>query len=150
MQKDKRISKYGIKVSFIGRLYMFPKELQDEMQKVMRLTSKNKGFKLNFAMAYSSKAEITDSIKKIAIKLKNKKIEIDEINEKTVNDNLYLSSSPDILIRPGGEKRLSDFLLWQSAYTELVFLEKLWPEFTKEDLIWCIEEFKRRERRFGR
>ena len=150
LQKDKRISKHSIKVSFIGKLGMFPKELQDEMQKVMRLTSKNKGFKLNFAMAYSSKAEILDSIKKIAIKLKNKKIEIDEINEKTVNDNLYLSSSPDILIRPGGEKRLSDFLLWQSAYTELVFLEKLWPEFTKEDLIWCIEEFKRRERRFGR
>jgi undecaprenyl diphosphate synthase/tritrans,polycis-undecaprenyl-diphosphate synthase [geranylgeranyl-diphosphate specific] len=63
---------------------------------------------------------------------------------------LYLTSSPDILIRPGGEKRISDFLLFQIAYAELIFLEKLWPEFTKKDLIWCIEEYKRRERRFGR
>ena len=150
LQKDERISKYGIRVSFIGRLGKFPKALQDEMLKVMRQTDRNNGFKLNFAMAYSSKAEIADSIKKIAIKLKNKKIKMDEINEKTVNDNLYLSSSPDILIRPGGEKRLSDFLLWQSAYSELFFLDKLWPEFTKKDLIKVIEEFKRRERRFGR
>ena len=150
LMKDKRISKNSIKVRFIGRLDMFPKVLQHELQKAMRLTSKNSGFKLNFAMAYSSKAEITDSIKKIAIKLKNKKIKMDEINEKTVNDNLYLSSSPDIFIRPGGEKRMSDFLLWQSAYSELFFLDKLWPEFTKADLVSVIEEFKKRERRFGR
>ena len=67
-----------------------------------------------------------------------------------MNENLYLSSSPDILIRPGGEKRTSDFLLWQTAYSELFFVDKLWPEFTKQDLVKIIEDFKRRERRFGK
>ena len=106
--------------------------------------------------AYQQKSNYAVSLKvlfflcsKVLEKIKNNQLKIKELNEKIINDNLYLSSSPDILIRPGGEKRLSDFLLWQSAYTELVFLDKLWPEFTKEDLVWCIEEFKRRERRFG-
>ena len=149
LEKDERLMKDQIKVMFIGRIYMFPKDIQEKMRVLMEKTKHNGSFKVNFAMAYSSKAEITDSIKSILSKIKDKKLEIEEIEESTVNENLYLSSSPDILIRPGGEKRLSDFLLWQSAYSELIFLDTLWPEFTKEDLIWCIEEYKKRERRFG-
>jgi len=150
LKNDERVRKYGIKVSFIGRLNMFPKDIQEVMDEVMEKTRENNKFDLNFAMAYSSKAEITDAIKNIIKKIENKEIKIDDIDEKLVSNNLYLSSNPDILIRPGGEKRISDFLLWQIAYSELIFLDILWPEFKKDDLIWCIEEFKRRERRFGR
>jgi len=106
-------------------------------------------FKINFAMAYSSKGEITDSLKKIIGKIKNNEIQEEDVDEDLINENLYLSSRPDIFIRPGGEKRMSDFLLWQSAYSELFFVDKLWPEFTKEDLISIIEEYKLRDRRFG-
>ena len=146
---DDRLSKYKIRVNFIGRLYMFSKDIQKDMHYIMEKTRKNKNFKLNFAMAYSGKAEITDSIKKIIQKIKNKKIKVKDVNEKLVSRNLYLTSSPDILIRPGGEKRISDFLLWQSAYSELFFIDKLWPELTKKDLVKVIKEFKQRERRFG-
>src|SRR3989344_1688628 len=146
LEKDDRLMKNGIKVRFIGRLQMFPKEIGECMQRLMKKTNENERFKVNFAMAYSGKAEITDSVRKIINKINSKEINIENVDEDLIKNNLYLSSEPDIFIRPGGEKRMSDFLLWQSSYSELIFLEKLWPEFTKEDLIWCIGEFKRRER----
>jgi len=145
LKNDESLNKKGVRINYIGRLNMFPKDVQKEMYHIMKKTRKNKKFKVNFAMAYSGRAEITDALKKI---IKNKKLK--DINEKIISKNLYLDSNPDILIRPGGEKRISDFLLWQSAYTEFIFLDKLWPEFNKKDLIDCINEFKRRERRFGR
>ena len=150
LDSDERLNKNKIRVRFIGRINMFPKDLQKNMHSLMNKTKKNKKFKLNFAMSYSGKAEITDSLKNIIKKIKNKKINEKNITEKLINENLYLSSSPDILIRPGGEKRISDFLIWQAAYSELFFLDKLWPEFTKKDLIDVIREYKQRERRFGR
>ena len=150
LKDDEKLDKNGIKVRFIGRLHMFPKDIQKEMYEVMEKTKENNNFKLNFAMAYGGRAEIVDATKKIIQKLRNKEINEEDIDEKLINENLYLSSSPDILIRPGGEKRISDFLLWQIAYSELFFIDKLWPEFSKEDLINIIEEFKSRERRFGR
>ena len=150
LKGNRKLKEHRIKVRFIGRLHMFPKDIQKEMSEVMEETKNYDKFKLNFAMAYSSKAEITDALKKIISKLKNKEISEEDITENLVNENLYLSSSPDILIRPGGEKRISDFLLFQMAYSELFFLDKLWPEFTKGDLAKIIREFKRRERRFGR
>ncbi len=150
MKNSKELKKNGVRVQFIGRLEMFPKEIQKEMHEVMEQTKNNGSLKINFAMAYSGKAEIADSLKKIIKKVKNNEINENEVNESLINENLYLSSSPDILIRPGGEKRISDFLLWQGSYTELFFIDKLWPEFEKEDLIEIIEGFKRRERRFGK
>jgi tritrans,polycis-undecaprenyl-diphosphate synthase [geranylgeranyl-diphosphate specific] len=150
LEENDKLKKYGIKVRFAGRLSMFPEDIQKDMRHLMKKTSKNDRFWLNFAMAYSGKSEITDSVKKIIQKLRNRKIDEKDVNEKLIEDNLYLSSSPDIFIRPGGEKRMSDFLLWQSAYSELFFIDKLWPEFTKEDLVEIIKEYKKRERRFGR
>ena len=150
LKNDEGLDNNGIKVRFIGRLHMFPENIQKEMYEVMERTKNNDNFKLNFAMAYSSKAEITDALKKIIQKLKNKEIKEEYIDEELIKENLYLSSSPDILIRPGGEKRISDFLLWQISYSELFFIDKLWPEFTKQDLIHIIKEFNQRERRFGR
>jgi|MGYP001177148079 tritrans,polycis-undecaprenyl-diphosphate synthase [geranylgeranyl-diphosphate specific] len=150
LKNDKGLDKNGIKVRFIGRLHRFSENIQKGMYEIMERTKNNDNFKLNFAMAYSSKAEITDALKKIIQKLKNKEIKEEYIDEELIKENLYLSSSPDILIRPGGEKRISDFLLWQISYSELFFIDKLWPEFTKQDLIHIIKEFSQRERRFGR
>lgn len=150
LKNNKKLDKHGINIGFIGRLHMFPKAMQEEMNSVMEKTKKNDKFRLNFAMAYGGRAEITDALKSIIKKIRNKEIDEKDVDENSINESLYISSTPDILIRPGGEKRVSDFLLWQSAYTELMFLDKLWPEFTKNDFIECIEEFKKRERRFGR
>jgi len=150
LENDDRLSKNGIKIRFIGRLSMFPKDIQKNMNSLMLRTKKNSKFKLNFAMAYGGKAEIVDSIKSIIKKIKKKKIKEKDINEKLVENNLYLKSKPDIFIRPGGEKRMSDFLIWQANYSEIFFISKLWPEFEKKDLVKIIEEFKRRERRFGK
>jgi tritrans,polycis-undecaprenyl-diphosphate synthase [geranylgeranyl-diphosphate specific] len=150
MENDERIDKNGIRLRFIGRIEMFPSDIQEDMKRIMEKTKDNSKFKLNFAMAYSGKMEITDSMKKIIKEIQNNNLKIGDLNEKLIEDNLYLSSKPDIFIRPGGEKRMSDFLIWQSAYSELFFLDKLWPEMEKEDLAKIIEEFKQRERRFGK
>ena len=150
LKNDERLDKDGIQVRFIGRLQLFPKDIQKEMQEVMEKTKDYNNFRLNFAMAYGGRAEIVDATKKIIEKIKNNEINENDIDENLLNENLYLSSSIDILIRPGGEKRISDFLLWQIAYSELFFIDKLWPEFTKDDLVNIIEEFKNRERRFGK
>ncbi|MBI2650882.1 di-trans,poly-cis-decaprenylcistransferase [Candidatus Woesearchaeota archaeon] len=143
-KKDKIIHGNKVKISFIGRLSMLPEDMQKAMKELMEMTKNYEGYKLNLAMAYGARCEIVDSFKKIMSK------GIKEIDEEVIKQNLYLSDDVDILIRPGGEKRISDFLLWQISYTELFFIDKLWPEFTKEDLIACVEDFKKRERRFGR
>tara|TARA_B100000315_G_C14460805_1_gene533621 strand:+ start:299 stop:985 length:687 start_codon:yes stop_codon:yes gene_type:complete len=143
-KKDKDIHDNKVKVSFIGRLSMFPEDMQKAMKEVMEATENYENYKLNLALAYGSRSEIVDAVKKIISK------NIKDINEDTIAENLYLSDDVDILIRPGGEKRISNFLLWQSSYAELYFLDTLWPEFTKEDLIKIIEDFKQRERRYGK
>ena len=143
-KKDRTIHKNKVKISFIGRLSMFPKDMQKSMNEVMESTKDYKNYKLNLALAYGSRNEIVDAFKKIMSK------GIKEIDENVIKENLYLPDDVDILIRPGGEKRLSNFLLWQNSYAELFFIDKLWPEFTKLDLMKIIREYKKRERRFGR
>ena len=143
-KKDKAIHGNKVRISFVGRLSMFPKDMQKSMQEVMEATKDYNNYKLNLALAYGSRSEIADAFKKIIKK------GIKEIDENTIQENLYVPDDVDILIRPGGEKRLSNFLLWQNSYAEIFFIDKLWPEFEKEDLIKIIEEFKSRERRFGK
>lgn len=143
MGDDKRIHKDKIQINFIGRLNMFPKDLREDMNSLMKKTKKYDGLKINFVMAYGSWGEVVDMVKKIVKK------KIKKIDEHVINNNLYFKDCPDLLIRPGGEKRLSNFLLLQMAYTELYFTDKLWPEFSKKDFIKAIEEFEKRERRFG-
>lgn len=132
-----------IMVNVIGRQWMFSKKMQKAMHDVIRKTAKNNKLIVNFAMAYGGRQEITDAVRKII------KLGIKKINDSTISDYLYLKNEPDIVIRPGGEVRTSNFLTWQSVYSEFIFLDKLWPEFTKGDLIKCIREFNQRERRFG-
>ncbi len=142
------IFKNKVRINVIGRLNMFPKGIRKAMHGIMEKTRKHKRFTVNFAMAYGGRQEIVDAFKKI---IKNsKKLKPSQINEKVITRNLYLKSEPDLVIRPGGETRTSNFLTWQSIYSEWAFIKKLWPEFTKRDLIACIEEFSKKERRFGR
>ena len=143
MFKDK------VKVNVIGRLNMFSKKMRDAMFEAMERTKKNKALVVNFALAYGGRQEITDAVKKIIEDIKKNRLNPNKINENTITKNLYLKNEPDIVIRPGGEVRTSNFLTWQSTYSELIFLNKLWPEFTKRDLVRCIEKFNKRERRFG-
>ena len=150
MKYRKDIFKNKIRIKVIGRLNMFPKDIRKAMFDIMEKTKKHKKFIVNFALAYGGRQEIIDAVKKIAENVKKGKIYINKIDENLIRKNLYLKSEPDLLIRPGGEKRLSNFLMWQSTYSEIFFIDKLWPEFTKEDLVNCIEEFKKRDRRFGR
>jgi len=148
IKQEKGIFKEGIRFNFIGRIDMFPKAMKNSMLEIMAKTKKYNKFIVNFAMAYGGRQEIVDAFKKII--RNSKKLKPSQINEGMITQNLYLKSEPDLVIRPGGEVRTSNFLTWQSAYSEWVFINKLWPEFTKEDLIHCIGEFSKRERRFGK
>lgn len=139
-----------LKIRFIGRISMFPKNIQETMKELMDITVNNTPYILNFAMAYGGRAEIVDATRKIAQQVKEGKLGIDKINEEVFKKNLYMDSEPDLIIRTS-ESRLSGFLLYQGAYSEIIFLpEKLWPEFEKEDFIKCLEEYSNRDRRFGK
>jgi len=149
LRDDKRIHENQIKIKFIGRTHLFSDKVQEAIKELEEDTKGYDNHILNFAMGYGGRAEIVDAVKKISEKVKEGKMDIKDIDENTVTDNLYLQSEPDLLIRPGGESRTSNFLIWQSSYTELWFTDKLWPEFEKEDLIQAINDYNKRERRFG-
>lgn len=148
--KDKRLIENGVRIKFIGRTNLFPEHLQKLINDVTEKTKDNNKFFLNIAMAYGGREEITDAVKKIAKEIEAGKVTSEEIDEKTISEYLYTSSEPDLIIRTGGEKRTSNFLPWQSIYSEWFFLDKHWPEFELEDLIACIKEFSKRERRMGK
>ena len=137
---DKVISE-GIKINILGELSKLSSNLKKTLNKTMRLTNQNKKIIVNLAINYGSKNEIVNAIKKI----KNK------VNIKNFEKNLYTSGlpNPDILIRTGGRQRLSNFMLWQLAYTELFFLKKLWPDFDSKDLKKILNKFKKSKRNFG-
>ncbi|MBI2143105.1 di-trans,poly-cis-decaprenylcistransferase [Candidatus Woesearchaeota archaeon] len=146
-EKGKRL---GIKVRFLGRLEMFPEDIRQLMREIMEKSSNNTGLVVNFCMAYGGRQEIADAAKMMAADVQDGKLSAAEVNDDTFKKYLYMPEDPDLIIRTGGEKRLSGFLLYQSSYSELFFLEKMWPEFEKEDLVQVIEEYRQRERRFGR
>jgi len=131
-----------VKFNFIGRLHLFPRKIQDLAKKLMLISKNNKKLKMNFALGYGGREEIVDAVKTM-VKKKQK------VSIKTIEKNLYLSSEPDIVIRTGGTIRTSNFLPWQTIYSEWFFLDKMWPEFTKIDLKRVLSQFSKRERRFG-
>ncbi|MEK6822215.1 MAG: polyprenyl diphosphate synthase [Nanoarchaeota archaeon] len=139
-----------VRISFIGRTWMFPATLQTAINAVQDKTASYGPFKLNLAMAYGGRAEVIDATKKLATMVKEGTLAIDQINEDVFAKQLYIESEPDLIIRTSGEQRTSGFLLWQGSYAELYFCEKLWPEFEKEDLHKAIATFTQRERRFGK
>jgi undecaprenyl diphosphate synthase len=147
-KKDiKDLQKRGVKVNVIGQKWRFPKKLQKKIKEVEELTRKNKEAILNIALSYGGRADIIQAVKKII----QKKIPSNKINEEIISKNLWTKGlpDPDLIIRTGKEKRISNFLIWQSAYSELYFSEKFWPEFTEKDLEKAFLDYSRRQRRFG-
>jgi tritrans,polycis-undecaprenyl-diphosphate synthase [geranylgeranyl-diphosphate specific] len=145
MDREK-INKNKIRFRFIGELKLLPKDLYNQCKRLEKDTEKNNKLIVNIALAYGGKQELLDAIKKII----KSNIKSDELTEKTITDNIQLKDEPDLIIRTGGEKRTSNFLLWQSAYSEWIFLDKMWPEFEKQDLVNCIKDYKNRKRNFGK
>lgn len=147
----KRESLRNIKIRVLGDIENLDKSLKDSINRIVEKSKNNTGLTLNIAFNYGGRAEILKAVKDICKKVKDNEIGIEEINEDIFSQNLYTAfePEPDLLIRPGGEQRISNFLLWQSAYTEFLFLEKYWPDFTEQDLLEAIKVFERRNRKFG-
>ena len=141
----------NIKVIFLGDKSSFSEDLIELMNEVEEASKNSTGMTLNIAMNYGGRKELLNAFKNIAKDIKDNKIEIDDINEEMISENLYtkFQPDPDLIIRPSGEYRVSNFLLWQSAYSEYVFMNKLWPDFKEKDLEKAINEYRTRNRRFG-
>ncbi|MEK6934549.1 MAG: polyprenyl diphosphate synthase [Nanoarchaeota archaeon] len=147
---DPEVYEDKVKFKFIGRIHMFPESVQKYMKELEEKTKNHDNLFVNFAMAYGGRAEILDAAKKIAEKIEKGELKAGDVDEKVFEENLYMTSKPDMIIRTSGEKRTSGFLLWQSDFSEWFFVEKFWPELEKEDFLKCIKEFEKRERRFGK
>ena len=148
----KNLNKNDIKFTTIGTLEKLPRKICDYLIKVKEETKNNKSLTLTLALSYGARSEIIDVVKEISDKVKNNIISSKKIDESVINDHLYTRFLPDVdlLIRTSGEKRISNFLLWQIAYSELYFSKKLWPDFKKKDLYKAINNYQSRERRFGK
>lgn len=144
------IKENGIRITVIGRPELFPQQLQEKLRAVEDATANNRNFTINLALAYGGREEIADAVKQLAQDVAVGKLKVTDISDETLRGYLYLQSEPDLIIRTGGEKRTSNFLTWQSTYSELLFLDKTWPEFEKQDLLDAIAEYQQRERRFGK
>ena len=142
--KNQDINNNKVKIEVVGRLNLLPEKVQKAVKIAQDATKDYSDYKINFCLAYGGREEIVDAVNKIIKK------DVKEIDEETMKNYLYLNSEPDLIVRTGGDNRTSNFLIWQSNYSEWFFTEKTWPEFEKEDLIKIIEEFKLRERRFGK
>ena len=150
---DERLHKHGIRVKVIGRKDLLPRDVRDALEKLEEASSKYNNLYLNVAVAYGGRAEIVDASKNLIKDILAGKVKVDEIDEAILERYLYTSDipnhEPDMIIRTSGEERISNFLLWQSAYSELVFLDVYWPEFRKIDLMRAIRIYQKRQRRFG-
>ena len=146
------LAENNVKLSVIGDISKMPNNVKEKLLKCIKTLESNTGLNLILALSYSSKWEILEAVKKIAQDVKDKKNEPNNIDEKLFRKYLATSDfpDPDLLIRTGGEQRISNFLLWQIVYSELYFTETLWPDFRKEDLFEAIYVYQRRERRFGK
>ena len=139
-----KIHQEGIKIRVIGQRERLPGSLQKTIKDVEELTKSNKGMVLNFALSYGGRAEIVEAIKNVI----KKKIPLEKITEDMISQNLW-TSDVDLIIRTGKEQRISNFLIWQAAYSELYFCPKYWPEFSEKDLDEALAEYTHRQRRFG-
>ena len=150
--EEETFMKNNISFRIIGDVDKLPKEVLERLNKCIERTSSNTGMCLILALSYSSKWEITHAVKKIASKVKEGAISIEEITDEEIDRNLCTDfmPDPDLLIRTGGEIRLSNYLLWQCAYSELYFCDTFWPDFKEEELHKAIYDFQQRERRFGK
>lgn len=144
--QDPRIKEKGVRINIIGRYKLFPKDVIEVCDKIMTNTKDNSNYILNLALGYGGREEIVDAIKKIAAENPSE----EEITEEYVAKHMYINSEPDLVIRTGGAMRTSNFLPWQTIYSEWFFVEKTWPEMEKADFKAILDEFQKRERRFGK
>jgi undecaprenyl diphosphate synthase len=145
------LNKNNVRLEVIGQIYRLPEFVQEQMRKTQAALAKNNGLTLILALSYGGRTEIVEATRAIAEKVKQGKIETAEINDEVISQHLYTRHfpDPDLLIRTSGEMRVSNFLLWQISYAELVVTPTLWPDFRKAQLIEALEEYGRRHRRFG-
>ena len=143
--------KYGVKILSSGDLLQLDPKIEQKIKIIKDKTRNNQNITLNVAFNYGSRAEITKAVKNIAKDIKDNKIKLSDINEDLISNNLYNPEieDPDLIIRTGGHNRLSNFLLWQSSYSELYFTDILWPDFGKKDLKNAIDNFNKRKRNYG-
>ena len=141
----------NVKLSAIGSLDELPKETQKNILDGVEMTKSNSGLNLILALSYGSRQELIRAIKRISKRIDKSNLEIDNINEDVLSEELYTAGTPDpdLIIRTGGEHRLSNFLLWQSAYSELLISETFWPDFRESELLNSILDYQNRQRRFG-
>ena len=151
--KLEQLHKENIRVNILGDWSVMSDQVKDRLEKTIGKTSENTGMRFNIALNYGSRAEITHSVKEIARLVKDEELALDDIQEETVSQHLYTGEfgipDPDLVIRTSGEIRLSNFLMWQLAYAEMVFTDVLWPDFTPEEFEKALVEFQSRDRRFG-
>ncbi len=146
-----RLAGRKVRIHFLGDMSAFSDSFQKKAVHMEKATRENDGLLLNVALNYGSRAEITNAVKHIAKQIENGNINADDITEQMISDSLYTAGQPDpdLIIRPSGEYRLSNFLMWQGAYSELWFSKCLWPDFSKEDLLRAISDYQKRNRRYG-
>ena len=151
-RESDKLEKNNIRLNPIGNLNLLPLKVSKELFQVVETTKSNSGMVLNLALSYGSRDEIINCVKEIGEKIKNNLISFEKIDETVINQHLYTQNLPDVdlLIRTSGEQRVSNFLLWQIAYAELYFTKVLWPDFTEQDLYKAIDNYQKRERRFGK
>ncbi|MCM1165619.1 MAG: isoprenyl transferase [Lachnospiraceae bacterium] len=141
----------NIRIIILGDTEPFDEDIREELADIMQTSKDNTGFIVGIALNYGGRAEICNAVKKISEKCASGELSSDDITEELIEKNLYTSEMPplDLVIRPSGEQRLSNFLIWQAAYAEFVFMDVLWPDFTKKDLEYAVGEYAGRNRRFG-
>ena len=151
-KEDSRIHQNKVRIRILGHLESLPKDIQQSAQSIMDMTKTYKTYHLNIALAYGGREEIIQAIQHMASDIKKGKLKIKEISQKTVSSYLYTSGlpDPDLILRTSGEERISNFLLWQLAYSELYFSDVYWPALQKRDFLQAIRTYQHRKRRFGK
>jgi undecaprenyl diphosphate synthase len=151
-KETETLQKNNIRLVSIGNMLDLPEKCQKQLSETIEATKTNTGLTLILALSYSAKWDMVQAIKQIAEKVKNEGLAVQDINDQLIDAHLSTSGMPhpDLMIRTSGEQRISNFLLWELAYAELYFTEKLWPDFNKEDFYQAIIDFQNRERRFGK
>lgn len=148
--EDQRLITEGIRIKFGGKTHLLPEDVQTAIKTLEEKTKNNSKHIINFAIAYGGRDEIVNAARNISKDVENNKIKPSDVTKELFEDYLYIQGEPDFIIRTGGDKRSSNFLCYQSAYSEWFYLEKSWPEFEKEDFEQCINEFTQRKRTFGK
>ncbi len=147
-EKKDEYAQRGVKMAVLGDISAFPKKVRKALEEVAKIVIKNETLRVNLALNYGGRDEIVRAVQKIV----KEGIQPKEIDEKVIAEHLYTNgqADPDLIIRPGGEQRLSNFLLWQMSYSEIYFTDVLWPDFTPKELDKALEEYTKRQRRFGK